>query len=67
MPLDSFIESGAIDLAAMFRTANSAAVASTTSSTVNLGTNSQAIVLDIDAFAEAGIELPAPGLDLGRL
>ena len=34
---------------------------------ISLGTNSQTYILDADAFAKAGIDLPADGLDMGRL
>ncbi len=59
MPLDSFIESGAIDLANVTDGEIGGGRIDDQLYGLNLGNNSQAIVLDIDAFAEAGIELPA--------
>ncbi len=58
MPLDSFVESGAIDLASVDDVFIAGGRVDDELYGVSLGTNSQSIIIDVDAFESAGIELP---------
>jgi multiple sugar transport system substrate-binding protein len=58
MPLDGYVESGLIDLSDVpVGSVNGGRVGGTLYA-INLGNNSQTFILDADAFAKAGIELP---------
>lgn len=59
MPLDSFVESGAIDLSAADDVYIAGGRTDGQLFGVSLGTNSQSIIIDVDAFEAAGVELPA--------
>ncbi len=59
MPLDSFVESGAIDLSAVEDVFIAGGRVDDQLYGVSLGTNSQSIIIDVDAFEAAGVELPA--------
>jgi multiple sugar transport system substrate-binding protein len=59
MPLDGFVESGAIDLSDVPAGSINGGRIGGALYGLNLGNNSQAFILDTDAFAKAGLELPA--------
>ncbi len=61
MPLDGFVESGAIDLSDVPAGSIDGGRVGGTLYGINLGNNSQTFILDADAFAKAGLELPAQG------
>jgi multiple sugar transport system substrate-binding protein len=58
LPLDSYVESGLIDLSNVPAANVAGGRIGGTLYAINLGNNSQTVVLDVDAFAKAGIELP---------
>lgn len=60
MPLDSFTESGAIDISHIDDAFLAGGRVDGQLYGISLGTNSQSIILDLDAFQKAGIDLPAP-------
>jgi len=57
-PLDPFVESGAIDLSAVEDVFIAGGRVDDQLYGVSLGTNSQSIIIDVDAFEAAGVELP---------
>lgn len=59
MPLDSFVETGTIDLSDAAEVAVQGGIVDEQLYGVSLGTNSQSIIIDVDVFEEAGLELPA--------
>jgi multiple sugar transport system substrate-binding protein len=59
MPLDPFIESGAINTADIPEGLLAPGIINGQNYALSLGVNSQSIIIDTDAFAEAGIELPS--------
>lgn len=59
LPLDPFIESGVIDTSAINDASLAGGRVDGTLYGFNLGNNSETFVADADAFAKAGIELPA--------
>lgn len=59
-PLDPFVESGVIDLSNVDDTFVAGGRVDGQLYGLSLGANSQAIILDVDKFEEAGIELPDP-------
>ena len=58
MPLDEFVEDGTLNFANVSDGELAGGRIDGQLYAINLGTNSQNIVLDVDAFAKAGIELP---------
>jgi len=60
MPLDDFIDDGTLDFSNVSDGELAGGRIDGKLYAVNLGTNSQAITLDLDAFEQAGIELPRP-------
>jgi multiple sugar transport system substrate-binding protein len=58
-PLDSYIESGAIDTEFISDSSLAGGVVNGEMFGINLGNNSENFTLDADAFAAAGLELPA--------
>ncbi|MBI1878340.1 MAG: extracellular solute-binding protein [Chloroflexi bacterium] len=58
MPLDSYVESGAIDLSDVPAGSINGGRVGGTLYAINLGNNSQTLILDADAFAKAGLEIP---------
>ena len=58
MPLDAYVEAGTIDLSNVAPGNVNGGRIGGTLYAINLGSNSQTIVLDADAFAQAGMELP---------
>jgi multiple sugar transport system substrate-binding protein len=59
-PLDDAVKSGVLDLRDVSEDLLKAGQVSGKLLGVNLGTNAQCIVLDLDAFKKAGLELPPP-------
>ncbi len=59
LPLDSYVESGAIDLSGADAVYTQGGLVDGQLYGVSLGTNSQSIIIDVDAFEAAGVELPA--------
>ena len=59
MPLDGYIESGAIDTMHIADASLAGGMVDGQLYGINLGNNSEVFTLDTDAFAAAGIELPA--------
>ncbi len=59
-PLDPFVESGVIDLSNVDESFIAGGRVDGQLYGLSLGANSQAIILDIDKFEEAGVELPDP-------
>ena len=57
-PLDPFIESGAIDTTNVDPSLLAGGVVDGVNYAISLGTNSQSIIIDVDAFEQAGIPLP---------
>jgi multiple sugar transport system substrate-binding protein len=57
-PLDEFVESGVLDFSNVADAALAGGRIDGKLYAVNLGTNSHALVLDLDAFEKAGVELP---------
>jgi multiple sugar transport system substrate-binding protein len=60
VPLDPFVESGIIDLSNVPDEAVDGGRVNGELYALNLGTNSQSFVIDLDLFEEAGIDAPAP-------
>jgi multiple sugar transport system substrate-binding protein len=60
LPLDEYIESGVIDLSQVNQSVIDSGKIDDQVYGISLGSNSQAFILDVDAFAEAGLELPSP-------
>jgi len=58
-PLDEFVEDGTLDFSNVSQSNIDGGVIDGQLWAVNLGTNSLGLALDVDAFAEAGVELPA--------
>jgi multiple sugar transport system substrate-binding protein len=58
LPLDSYVESGAINLSDVPTGSVDGGRIGGTLYAINLGNNSQTFILDADAFAKAGLELP---------
>lgn len=58
-PLDDLIESGAIDTSGVGESVIESGKVDGEVYGISLGTNSQAIIIDADAFEAAGVELPA--------
>jgi multiple sugar transport system substrate-binding protein len=58
LPLDDLVKAGAIDLSDVPASNVDGGRIDGTLYAINIGSNSQALILDADAFAEAGIELP---------
>jgi multiple sugar transport system substrate-binding protein len=59
MPLDGYVESGMIDLSDVPAASIDGGRVGGALYGINLGNNSQTFILDADAFAKAGLELPA--------
>lgn len=59
LPLDEYVESGIIDFSNVNDVALDGGRIDGQLYAVNIGINSQAILVDVDAFAEAGVGLPA--------
>jgi ABC-type glycerol-3-phosphate transport system substrate-binding protein len=59
-PLDDYVKSGVIDTRDVADAALKGGVVNGKLVAVNLGSNSQCWVLDVDAFKKAGVELPPP-------
>jgi multiple sugar transport system substrate-binding protein len=59
-PLDDYVKSGVIDTRDVSEALLRGGVVNGKLVAVNLGSNSQCWVLDVDAFKKAGVELPAP-------
>lgn len=60
VPLDPYIEAGTIDVAAVAEPVMASGQIGGQQFGIPLGTNSQAILIDVQAFEEAGMELPSP-------
>ncbi len=60
MPLDDFFASGAIDVSGIAQSVIDSGKINGVSYGLSLGANSQAFILDLDAFEAAGMDLPAP-------
>lgn len=60
MPLDPYIESGAIDTTNVSESLLNGGRVGESIYGISLGSNSQSIILDVDAFEAAGLELPSP-------
>ncbi|MDI9546136.1 MAG: extracellular solute-binding protein, partial [Chloroflexota bacterium] len=60
MPLDDFIADGTLDFSNVSDSELAGGRIDGKLYAVNLGTNSQAITIDLDAFEQAGIEAPRP-------
>ncbi len=60
MPLDDFIASGAINVPDVSQSILDSGKIDGVTYGVSLGSNSQAIILDVDAYEQAGLELPSP-------
>lgn len=58
-PLDSYYESGAIDTTNIPQSLLDGGKVGDNYYAISLGTNSQSIILDVDAFEKAGMELPS--------
>jgi multiple sugar transport system substrate-binding protein len=59
-PLDDFVKSGTIDVRDVAEAALKGGIVNGKLVAVNLGSNSQCWLLDVDAFKKAGVELPPP-------
>jgi multiple sugar transport system substrate-binding protein len=59
-PLDDYVKSGTIDTRDVAESALKGGIVNGKLVAVNLGSNSQCWVLDVDAFKKAGVELPPP-------
>ena len=59
-PLDDYVKAGVIDTRDVADAAIKGGVVNGKLVAVNLGSNSQCWVLDVDAFKKAGVELPPP-------
>ncbi len=60
VPLDSYYESGAIDVSAIPESFLVGGMVGDETYGISLGTNSQSIIIDVGRFEEAGLELPSP-------
>ena len=60
MPLDDLIASGAINVSDVAQSVLDSGKIDGVTYGVSLGSNSQAFILDVDAFEKAGLELPSP-------
>jgi multiple sugar transport system substrate-binding protein len=60
VPLDPYYASGAIDTTNIAQSLLDGGKVGDEIYAISLGTNSQSVILDVDAFAQAGIDLPAP-------
>jgi multiple sugar transport system substrate-binding protein len=65
-PLDPFIESGVLDVSTIEDTYLEGGRVDGQLYGLSLGTNSQAIILDVDAFETAGLDLPSPDWTWGE-
>lgn len=59
IPLDPYYESGAIDTTNIDQVLLDGGKVGDSYYGISLGTNSQSIIIDVDAFEQAGIEIPA--------
>lgn len=59
MPLDDYVKSGVIDLSDVPAASIDGGRINGTLYAINIGSNSQAIILDADAFKKAGLDLPS--------
>ena len=59
MPLDDYVDDGTLNFADVSEGELAGGRVDGVLYAVNLGTNSQAVLIDLDAFAEAGIDVPA--------
>jgi multiple sugar transport system substrate-binding protein len=59
IPLDEYVSSGVIDTTNISETSLAGGIVDDQLFGINLGNNSENFTLDADAFAEAGLELPA--------
>ncbi|MCI0708821.1 MAG: extracellular solute-binding protein [Chloroflexi bacterium] len=59
MPLDQFVEEGVIDVSSIDQSVLDSGSVDDELYALSLGSNSQTIIIDVDAFEEAGVELPA--------
>lgn len=60
LPLDPFFEDGTIDISNIDQGYLDGGKVGDHVYALSLGTNSQSIILDVDAFEKAGLELPSP-------
>jgi multiple sugar transport system substrate-binding protein len=60
LPLGSYVESGAIDTSNIPEALLAGGMVGDEIYGISLGTNSQSIIIDVGAFEEAGVDLPAP-------
>ncbi len=60
LPLDEYYESGAIDVSNVPEALLAGGQVGDHYYGISLGTNSQAFILDVDAFERAGLDLPSP-------
>lgn len=60
LPLDDLVASGAIDLSNVAEASLAGGRIDGVLYAINLGNNAQAVALDVDAFEQAGMELPDP-------
>jgi len=60
MPLDDFIADGTIDVSNIAQSIIDSGKIDGQTYGLSLGSNSQAFILDVDAFAAAGLDLPSP-------
>src|SRR5262249_8087632 len=61
LPLEDYVKSGVLDLRDVADELLRPGLVGGKLIGINLGTNAQCWVLDLDAFKKAGVELPAPG------
>jgi multiple sugar transport system substrate-binding protein len=66
MPLDDVIGSGAINVSDVAQFVLDSGKIDGVTYGVSLGSNSQAFILDLDAFEKAGLELPSPAWTWGE-
>ncbi len=59
LPLDDFVENGTIDLSDVAEASVAGGRVDGVLYAINLGNNAQTFVLDLDAFEQAGLELPS--------
>ncbi|MBZ0282241.1 MAG: extracellular solute-binding protein [Anaerolineae bacterium] len=60
MPLNTYFEDGTIDVSNVGESILAGGQVGDSYYGLSLGTNSQSIILDVDAFERAGLELPSP-------
>lgn len=66
MPLDDLLASGAINVSDVAQSVLDSGKIDGVTYGVSLGANSQAFILDVDAFEKAGLELPSPAWTWGE-